>query len=115
MLNCITARETMPDAIPTPGKRKYNVFHEPFLMCSMFMHLALDEHYLREQIARPLLEEFPADANLGLRHEGGLAFMNGIEWFEGYAGHEAFHHKQIDALITQLKNHAREGFEPNRS
>jgi len=42
----------------------------------VFMHLAIDEIYLRE--------------------------MNGLEWFEGYAGHEAFHHQQIEALIGQL-------------
>jgi hypothetical protein len=108
----------------------------------VFMHLALDEHYLREQIARPLLEgvqppegvsflpppppygtpkdvvrfwfqrarlitrrlieNWPADANLDLRHTGGLRSMNGAEWLEGYGGHEAFHHRQIDALIAQL-------------
>jgi hypothetical protein len=110
----------------------------------VFMHLAMDEHYLREQIARPLLEgvkppeaihfippppphgarkeviEFwfdraraitrhllenvPADANLELKHEGGLALMNGLEWFEGYARHEAFHHKQIDELLQQVND-----------
>ncbi len=32
MLNCITACETMPDAIPTPDRRKHHVFHEPFLI-----------------------------------------------------------------------------------
>ena len=108
----------------------------------IFMHLAIDEHYLREQIARPLLEgvkppegvqflpppppygapkdviefwfnrartmtrrlfaDWPADGNLELRHPGGLAPMNAVEWFEGYAGHEAFHHKQVDALIAQV-------------
>jgi len=108
----------------------------------VFMHLALDEHYLREQIARPLLEgvkppdgvtflpppppygakkaviqfwfararmitrrllkNLPDDANLSLKHEGGLELMNGLEWFDGYGGHEAFHHRQIDALIAQL-------------
>jgi hypothetical protein len=106
------------------------------------MHLALDEHYLREQIARPLLEgvrppdsihfipplpprgaqketirfwferaramtrrlleELPAGANLELRHAGGLELMNGLEWFEGYGGHEAFHHRQIDTLIEMI-------------
>jgi hypothetical protein len=108
----------------------------------VFMHLAIDEHYLREQIARPLLEgvkppeaigflppppphgmqkevirfwferarlmthrlleAWPADADLGLKHAGGLEPMNGAEWLAGYGGHEAFHHRQIDALITQL-------------
>lgn len=105
------------------------------------MHLAIDEHYLREQIARPLLEGvkppkgvsflpppppygapkevirfwferarsmtrrmiegWPADANLELKHTGGLEPMNGVEWLEGYGGHETFHHRQIDALIAQ--------------
>lgn len=123
---------------------------EEWSLGEVFMHLAMDEHYLREQIARPLLEgikppdaihfippppphgaqkeviEFwfdraraitrrlleamPADANLELKHEGGLAFMNGMEWFEGYAGHEAFHHRQIDELIQQVKNHTAAGF-----
>jgi hypothetical protein len=106
------------------------------------MHLAIDEHYLREQIARPLLEgikppdavmflpppppygtpkevihfwfdraremtrrlieTWPAGANFELTHAGGLEAMNGAEWLAGYGGHEAFHHKQIDALIAQL-------------
>jgi hypothetical protein len=104
----------------------------------IFMHLALDEHYLREQIARPLLEgvpppegitflpppppygaakeviqfwferartvtrrllvNWPADANLELKHTGGLRPMNGAEWLRAYGGHEAFHHQQIDAV-----------------
>jgi hypothetical protein len=108
----------------------------------VFMHLAIDEFYLRELIARPLLEgikppdgirflpppppygatkevirfwferarlqthrlfrDWPSYANLDLTHEGGLEAMNGLEWFEGYAGHEAFHHRQIDHLIAQL-------------
>jgi hypothetical protein len=108
----------------------------------VFMHLAIDEFYLRELIARPLLEgikppdgvrflpppppygttkevirfwferarlqthrlfrDWPSDAHLDLTHEGGLEAMNGLEWFEGYAGHEAFHHPQIDRLIAQL-------------
>jgi hypothetical protein len=107
----------------------------------VFMHLAIDEVYLRELIARPLLEgvkppdgvtflpppppygtkqdvirfwfararsqtrrlfeSWPPDADLDLTHEGGLEAMNGLEWFEGYAGHEAFHHQQIDELITR--------------
>ena len=105
------------------------------------MHLAIDEIYLRELIARPLLEgvkppdgvtflpppppygtgkdvirfwfararsqtrrlfdNWPPDADLDLTHQGGLEAMNGLEWFEGYAGHEAFHHRQIDDLITR--------------
>ncbi len=108
----------------------------------VFMHLAIDEIYLREMIARPLLEgvkppngitflpppppygtpkdviefwfqrarmgtkgffeNWPNKVNLELVHEGGLQEMNGLEWFEGYAGHEAFHHRQIEALISQM-------------
>jgi hypothetical protein len=108
----------------------------------IFMHLAIDEHYLREHIARPLLEgvrppegvtflppppphgtpkdviqfwfararemtrrlieTWPADANLELTHVGGLEPMNGAEWLEGYGGHEAFHHRQIDQAIEEL-------------
>ncbi len=121
---------------------------ETWSLGEIFMHLALDEHYLREQIARPLLEgvqppaslsflpppppygaakdviqywferarlmtrrlieAWPADANLELRHEGGLRPMNGAEWLEGYGGHEAFHQRQIDALMAQLPQPARE-------
>lgn len=108
----------------------------------IFMHIAIDEHYLRENIARPLLEgvkppedvtflppppsyattkevilfwfarareitrrlfeNWPQDANLELTHVGGLRAMNGAEWLEGYGGHEAFHHKQLDALLIQV-------------
>jgi len=115
---------------------------EAWSLGEIFMHLAIDEHYLREQIARPLLEgvrppegihfippppshgmkkdvirfwferaraitrrhleTLPSEINLELKHEGGLKLMNGLEWFEGYGGHEAFHHKQIDAVIAQL-------------
>ena len=111
----------------------------------IFHHIALDEHYLREQIARPLLEgisppedvtfippppfagakkeviEFwfrrartmtrrmmeawPDDGNMELKHIGGLEAMNSLEWLEGYSGHEAFHHKQIDRVLAQLKEH----------
>lgn len=109
----------------------------------IFHHIALDEHYLREQIARPLvegvkphddvtfippppfngakkeviefwftrarimtrrlIESWPEDANVELMHVGGLKAMNSLEWLEGYGGHEAFHHKQIDRVIAQLK------------
>jgi uncharacterized damage-inducible protein DinB len=61
----------------------------------VFMHLALDEIYLRELIARPLLEGVKPPEE-----------MNALEWLAGYASHEAFHHKQIDALITQIQNSA---------
>jgi hypothetical protein len=108
----------------------------------IFMHIALDEPYVREYIARPLLEgvqppeelffippppprvtpkaiirhrlereraqtrtlleHWPAGANLTLTHAGGLDPMNGAEWLQGYGGHEAFHHRQIDTLLAQL-------------
>jgi hypothetical protein len=111
----------------------------------IFMHIAVDEQYLREQIARPLLEgikppegmtflppppvrgaskdviEFwlararvmtrrmletwPPDANTTLTHVGGLEPMNSLEWLEGYGGHEAFHHRQLDRIIAQLEEH----------
>jgi hypothetical protein len=116
---------------------------ESWSLGEIFMHLALDEHYLREQIARPLLEgvsppegitflpppppygtakeviafwferartltrrlleDWPADANLSLTHTGGLEPMNGAEWLAAYAGHEAFHHRQIDAVLEKLR------------
>lgn len=109
----------------------------------VFMHLAIDEFYLRELIAVPLLEgvkppegveflpppppygqamaviqfwfkrarlqtrryfaSWPANVDLELLHEGGLRLMNGLEWFEGYGGHEAFHHKQIESLLAQVQ------------
>lgn len=116
---------------------------EAWSLGEVFMHLAIDEHYLRENIARPLLEgvqppdgieflpppppygkskdviafwferartmthrlieNWPSDANLELKHFGGFdEAANGAEWLMGYAGHEKFHHKQIDALIEQL-------------
>lgn len=115
----------------------------------IFHHIALDEHYLREQIARPLMESvkppddvifippppfngakkeviefwfsrartmtrrmieaWPADGNVELTHIGGLEAMNSLGWLEGYGGHEAFHHKQIDIVIAQWKDqHIRE-------
>jgi hypothetical protein len=120
---------------------------EEWSLGEVFMHLAIDELYLRELIARPLLEgiqppegvrflpppppyrmskdvirfwferarivtrrffdNWPSDANLDMRHEGGLEAMNGLEWFAGYGGHEAFHHQQIDRLIAQLPQLAR--------
>jgi hypothetical protein len=115
---------------------------EEWSLGEIFMHLAIDEIYLRELIARPLLEgekppegirflpppppyrtpkdvikfwfrrarmqtrgyfeNWPADANLDLKHEGGLQEMNGLEWFAGYGGHEAFHHQQIETVIEQM-------------
>ncbi len=121
---------------------------EAWSLGEIFMHLAIDEFYLRELIARPLLEgikppdgvrflppppphgtpkeviqfwferarlqtcrffdDWPSDANLDMTHEGGLRAMNGLEWFEGYGGHETFHHSQIDHLIAQLSQLAQE-------
>jgi hypothetical protein len=115
---------------------------EPWSLGEVFMHLAIDEFYLRELIARPLLEgikppegvrflpppppygmakdvilfwferarlqtrrffeNWPPDADMDQTHDGGLEAMNGLEWFEGYGGHEAYHHQQIDALQEQL-------------
>ncbi len=120
---------------------------EDWSLGEVLMHLALDEIYLRELIARPLLEgiqppegvrflpppppygmskdvirfwferarletqrffnNWPSDANLNVMHEGGLEAMNGLEWFTGYGGHEAFHHQQIDRLIAQLPKSSR--------
>jgi hypothetical protein len=116
---------------------------EEWSLGEVFMHLAIDEFYLRELIARPLLEgikppdalrflpppppygtakeviifwferarlqtrrffeKWPEDANTDLTHEGGLSAMNGLEWFEGYAGHEAHHHQQLDRLIEKTR------------
>lgn len=123
------------DARPATGGGE-----EAWSLGEVFMHLAIDEFYVRELIARPLLEgsqppegvtflppppphgtpkqtiqfwfdrarlrtrrlfdAWPADANLEVTHAGGLEAMNGLEWFEGYAGHESFHHRQIEALMT---------------
>ena len=120
---------------PADGKEEWS-------LGEVFMHLAIDENYLRELIALPLLEgieppeavsflqpppphgmpkavigfwferarvqtrrffeAWPEDARLDLKHEGGLAPMNGLEWFEGYAFHEAFHHRQIADLMALL-------------
>ena len=111
----------------------------------VFMHLAIDEIYVRELIARPLLsgiqppegvsflppppphgapretirfwferardgtvyylESLAAKPNLACTHGGGLEPMNGLEWLLGYAGHEAFHHRQIDALIAASREY----------
>ena len=115
---------------------------EEWSLGEVLMHLAIDEMYLREMIALPLLEgvkppngvsflqpppphgmpkavigfwferarvqtrrffeTWSEEARLDLKHEGGLAPMNGLEWFEGYAFHEAFHHQQIAEIMTQL-------------
>jgi hypothetical protein len=116
---------------------------EQWSLGEIFLHLALDEDYLREHLARPLLEGvkppesilfrppppqygLPKDAiqfwfdrarlmtrrmileesenwNLELRHAGGFdEEANGAEWLMGYAGHEKFHHKQIDETMERL-------------
>lgn len=49
-----------------------------------------------------MFESLPADANLELKHVGGLDPTNGLEWLEGYGGHEAYHHRQIDTLAVQV-------------
>ncbi len=117
---------------------------ETWSLGEVFMHLAIDEIYLRELIARPLLDGikppddvsfFPPpppygihkdviffwldrsreetrrlldnlteDANLDITHEGGFEAMNGLQWLEAYAGHEAYHHQQINDLIAQMIN-----------
>ena len=114
---------------------------EHWSLGEIFHHLALDEHYLREQISRPLLEgvkppdsilflppppqyglpkealrfwfergriltrrliDESANWQLELRHAGGFdEDANGAEWLMGFAGHEKFHHKQIDEMIER--------------
>lgn len=134
------------DARPEPTLRNSGAWS----LGELFMHIAGDEIYLRELIARPLLEgvlppegvgfvppppaaglpkaaiafwferaragtrrlllEWPANANLNARHDGGLvavfggAPMNALEWLEAYAGHEAFHHNQIDAVRQDVSS-----------
>lgn len=110
----------------------------------IFMHLAIDEIYVREMIARPLLEgikppdgvqflpppppygwtkdvirhwferaravtrrlleTWPEEANLALRHEGGLQEMNALEWLRGYASHEELHQRQMDEMLAELSS-----------
>lgn len=134
-LNGLTQKQL--DARPPKGDGE-----QAWSLGEIFMHLAIDEIYLRELIARPLLEgvkppegvrflpppppygtpkdviefwferarlqtrrtfdNWPPDADLELVHEGSLEPMNGLEWFEGYGGHEAFHHAQIDRVISLL-------------
>lgn len=117
---------------------------EHWSLGEIFLHLALDEHYLREQIARPLLEgikppdtvlflppppsygmpkeairfwferariltcrliDDSANWQLELTHKAGFdEAANGAEWLMGYAGHEKFHHKQIDAVILRVRD-----------
>jgi hypothetical protein len=123
-----------------PGTKRADTGADEWSLGEVFMHIAIDEHHLRENIARPLLEgvkppesieflpppppyglpkeailfwfertrlltrrlleNWPANANLELRHHGGFEeAMNSVEWLLGYGRHEAFHHRQIDALI----------------
>ena len=49
-----------------------------------------------------IFAEWPEDANLALKHEGGLREMNGLQWFRGYASHEVAHHRQIKELAENL-------------
>jgi hypothetical protein len=127
-----------------PGTLRADTGQPEWSLGEIFMHIAIDENYLREYIARPLLEgvkppegitflpppppyratqdvivfwfdraraltrrlieQWPADANLEVRHNGGFdEASNGAEWLLGYGGHEAFHHRQIDALIAQYR------------
>jgi hypothetical protein len=51
---------------------------------------------------RRLLDNLTEDANLEITHEGGFEAMNCLQWIEAYAGHEAFHHQQINDLIAQM-------------
>jgi hypothetical protein len=115
----------------------------------VFMHLAIDEMYLRELLARPLLEgvkppadvgflppppprstpkdvirfwfqraraetrrllaDWPDDGDLELAHDGGFGALSALEWIEGYGGHEAFHHQQIDHLLEQTRGLGNDG------
>ena len=127
-----------------PGAKRADTGADEWSLGEVFMHLAIDEHHLRENIARPLLEgvkppesieflppppsyglpkdaivfwfertrlltrrlleNWPADTNLELRHAGGFdETKNGAEWLLSYSGHEAFHHRQIDALIDRYR------------
>lgn len=120
---------------------EHSADHAHWSLGEIFHHIALDEHYLREHLARPLLEGvkppdsilfyppppqygLPKDAiqfwfdrarletrrllddhanwNLDLRHGGGFDEQsNGVEWLMGYAGHEQYHHMQIDETIEK--------------
>jgi hypothetical protein len=45
------------------------------------------------------IKDWPESWDAELKFEGDLELMNALEWLEGYGGHEAFHHRQINALI----------------
>lgn len=54
-------------------------------------------------LTRRMLEKGDANWNLELRHNGGFdEASNGAEWLMGFAGHEKFHHRQIDEMIARL-------------
>ena len=130
-----------------PGTKRADTGEDEWSLGEIFMHIAIDEHHLRENIARPLLEgikppesieflppppprglpkeailfwlertrlltrrlveHWPLNANLELRHHGGFEeAMNGAEWLQGYGGHEAFHHRQIDTVIRLYQQRA---------
>lgn len=130
-----------------PDVKRADTGVDEWSLGEVFMHLAIDEHHLRENIARPLLEgvkppesieflpppppyglpqaailfwfertrlltrrllaNWPADANLALRHAGGFENeANAAEWLLSYSGHEAFHQRQIDALINLYNQRA---------
>ncbi len=130
-----------------PDTKRTDNDEDEWSLGEVFMHLAIDEHHLRENIARPLLEgvkppesieflppppphglpkdailfwfertrtltrrlleNWPANANLELRHAGGFENeSNGAEWLLSYGGHEAFHHRQIDTLINSYSQRA---------
>ena len=146
LLRLETATQAQLDARPTPTPHNSGAWS----LGEIFMHIAGDEIYLRELIARPLLEgvlppegvgfvppppaaglskdviafwfkraraetrrlllAWPVDADLTARHDGGLvavfgrAPMNALEWLESYGDHEAFHHRQIDAVRQDLSS-----------
>lgn len=124
---------------------EHSAEHTHWSLGEIFFHIAMDEDYLREHIARPLLEGvkppdsilfyppptqygLPKDAlqfwfdrarlmtrrmvetesahwSFELRHAGGFdEDANGAEWLMGYAGHEKFHHKQIDEMLERVKD-----------
>ena len=127
-----------------PGTVRSDNGQPEWSLGEIFMHIAIDENYLREYLARPLLEGvkppdgiiflppppphgtskdvivfwfvrarlmtrrmielWPTQANLELRHAGGFdEASNGAEWLVGFGGHEAFHHRQIDVVIDQYR------------
>ena len=53
-------------------------------------------------LTRRLIDD-SAHWQLELRHYGGFdEASNGAEWLMGYAGHEKFHHKQIDTMVVRV-------------